>query len=145
MTSRLSGLAIAHVEFQPPWKQTSFWWLEDPELIDGRSRCYRFVGGSTRDFPRELVINHRLQVTRQFSAGQSVEGLLLGFSCDSIPATFSQGAMISTFLVLYDQFARPYRAPVELWTDRTTKNLRPARSGAKRKGRLLDKRDTIKS
>jgi len=115
--------------------------VEDPEVIDGLSRRYRLVGASTLDFPRDLVINHRLQVTRAFSAGESVEGFLLGFGCDPIPAEFSQGKMIRAFLVLYDQFARPYRAPVELWADRTTRNLSPVRSRAKRRGGLLDKRD----
>ena len=143
VTSKISGFAVSRIELEPPWKQTSFWWLEDPEVIDGPSRCYRFVGDSTLEFPRNLVINHRLQVTRPFSAGESVEGFLLGIGCDPIPAEFNQGKMIPSFLVLYDQFARPYRAPVELWADRTTRNLPAARSRAKRRGRLLDKRDPI--
>jgi len=143
VTSKISGFAVSNIELELPWKQTSFWWLEDPEVIDGPSRCYRFVGDSTLEFPRNLVINHCLKVTRPFSAGESVEGFLLGIGCDPIPAVFSQGKMIPSFLVLYDQFARPYKAPVELWADRTTKNLRPRRSSAKRKGKLLDKRDPI--
>ena len=144
VTSKMSSFAVSHIELELPWKQT-FWWLEDPEVIDGPSRCYRFVGDSTLEFPRNLVLNHRLQVTRPFSAGESVEGFLLGFGCDPIPAGFSQGKMIPAFLVLYDQFASPYRAPVELWADRTTKNLRPRRPSTRRKGGLLDKRDPIVS
>jgi hypothetical protein len=143
VTSKISAFAVSQVELELPWKQTFFWWLEDPEVIDGPSRCYRFVGDSTLEFPRNLVINHRLQVTRPFSAGESVEGFLLGTGCDSIPAEFCQGKMIPSFLVLYDQFARPYRVPVELWADRATKNLRPRRSSARQRGRLLDKRDPI--
>jgi hypothetical protein len=143
VTSNISGFAVSHIEFEPPWTQTFFWWLEDPVAIDGPSRCYRFVGDSTLEFSRDIVINHRLQVTRPFSAGESVEGLLLGISCDPIPEEFSQGKMIPSFLVLYDQNLRPYRAPVELWADRTRRNIRPARSGTKRKGGLLDKRDPI--
>jgi len=143
VTSKTAGFAVSYVELKLPWEQTYFWWLEDPEVIDGLSRCYRFVGDSNLEFPRNLVINHRLMVTKPFSAGESVEGFLLGIGCDSISAEFSQGKMIPSLLVLYDQFARPYKAPVELWADRTTKNLRPQRSSARRKGRLLDKRDLI--
>jgi hypothetical protein len=143
VTSKIAGFAVSYVELELPWKQTSFWWLEDPDVIDGPWRCYRFNGDSPLEFARNLVINHRLQVTRPFSAGESAEGSLLGIGCDPIPAEFSQGKMIPSFLVLYDQFARPYRAPVELWADRTTKNLRPRRSSARRKGKLLDKRDPI--
>jgi hypothetical protein len=142
VTSNISGFAVSHIELELPWKPGYFWWLEDPEVIDGPFRCYRFVGDATLDFPRSLVINHRLQVTRPFSAGESVEGFLLGTGCDPIPGEFSQGKMIPAFLVLYDQHARSYRAPIELWTDRTTKNLR-RRSSVRRKGGLLDKRDPI--
>jgi hypothetical protein len=143
VTSKISGFAVSHIELEPPWKQSSFWWLEDPEVIDGPSRCYRFVSDSTLEFPRNLVINHRLQVTRPFSAGESVEGFLLGIGCDPIPPEFSQGKMIPSFLVLYDQFARPYKAPIELWADRTTKNPRSGRPSTRRRGALLDKRDPI--
>ena len=143
VTSKVSGFTVSHIELELPWKQTFFWWLEDPEVIDGPSRSYRFVGDAILDFPRSLVINHRLQVTRPFSAGESVEGFLLGTGCDPIPEAFPQGKMIGAFLVLYDQFGRPYRAPIELCVDRTTKNLRPRRSSVRRKGGLLDKRDPI--
>jgi hypothetical protein len=143
ITSNISGFAVSHVELELPWKSTYFWWLEDPVVIDGPSKCYRFVGDDIVEFARELVINHRLEVTRPFSAGESAKGFLLGLGTDPIPAEFSQGRMIPAFIVLYDQTASPYRAPIELWADRTTKNLRPLRSSARRKGGLLDKRDPI--
>ncbi|MFY9731448.1 MAG: hypothetical protein WB723_18540 [Candidatus Acidiferrales bacterium] len=142
ITSRISGFAVSRVELELPWRQTYFQWLEDPLVIDGPSQRYRF-GDRSLEFKRELVINHRLQVTRPFSAGESAEGFLLGFGYDPIPARFSQGEMILAFLVLYDQFEHPYRAPVKLCTDRTTKDLRPRRSSARRKGALLDKRDLM--
>jgi hypothetical protein len=143
VTSKVSAFAVSHIELELPWKQTYFYWLEDPLVTDGRSKCYRFGGSGGLEFERDLVINHRLEVTRPFSAGESAKGFLLGFGHDSIPEDFSQGKMIGAFLVLYDQFARPYRAPVALWADRTTRNLRPRRSGVRRKGGLLDKRDPI--
>jgi hypothetical protein len=140
VTSKIAGFAVSHIELELPWKQTYLSWLEDPEVIDGPWRCYRFVGDSPLEFPRNLVLNHRLQVTRPFSAGESVEGFLLGIGCDPIPAEFSQGKMIPAFLFLYDQFARQYRAPIELWADRSTKNRRLRRSNARG---LFDKRDRI--
>jgi hypothetical protein len=143
VTSKVSGFAVSHIELEVPWKLTYFWWLEDPVVVDGPWRCYRFVGNEVLEFKRELVINHRLQVTRPFSAGESVEGFLLGIGCDPIPAEFCQGRTIPALLVLYDQFARPYRTSVDLWADRTTKNLRPRRSSARRKGALLDERDLV--
>jgi len=143
VTSNISGFAVSHIELELPWQQTYFYWLEDPLVIDGPSRFYRFGGMGGLEFKRELVINHRLEVTRPFSAGESAKGFLLGFGYDPIPAEFSQGKMIPAFVAIYDQSARSYRAPVELWADRTTRNLRPLRSSVRRKGGLLDKRDPI--
>jgi len=143
VTSKISGFAVSHIDLEPPWKQNHFCWLEDPVVIDGWSQCYRFVGNENLEFNRELVINHRLEVTRPFSAGESVKGFLLGFGYDPIPEKFSQGKMIPAFLILYDQFSRPYRVPIELCADRRTKNLRPRRSSVRRKGKLLDKRDPV--
>ena len=101
------------------------------------------VAGEVSNFERDLVINHRLEVTRPFSAGESAKGFLLGFGHDPIPAEFSQGQMIAAFLVFYDQYSRPYRVPVELWADRTGKTVRRPLAGVSRRGRLLDKRDVI--
>jgi hypothetical protein len=143
VTSNISGFAVSHIEIDLPWTQTSFYWLEDPLEIGGQSRCYRFCGDGVREFERELVINHRLQVTQQFSKGMSVKGFLLGFGFDAIPERFSQGQMIPALIVLYDQFAHPYRAPIELWADRTRKGLRRPQSSVARRGRLCDKRDVI--
>ena len=68
-----------------------------------------------------------------------MEGLLLGLGSEPIPEVFSHGRMILAFVDIYDQFARMCRVPVKLWADRSTRNIRTA--GARRKGRLLDKRD----
>lgn len=51
ITSRISGLAVSHIEFRPPWKQMYFWWLEDPEMTDGSSRRYRFRRPVDSRFP----------------------------------------------------------------------------------------------
>jgi hypothetical protein len=138
-TSRVSGFAVSHIELELPWEPTHVQWLEDPKVIDGPSRCYRFFGSQTLEFERNLVLNHRLKVTQRFSAGESAEGFLLGLGSEPIPEEHPHGKMIPAFVVIYDQFARMCRVPVRLWADR------PARSGARRKGRQLDKRDPIVS
>jgi hypothetical protein len=143
VTSRVSGFAVSHIEFELPWEHTHVQWLEDPKVIDGPSRCYRFFGNQTLEFERNLVLNHRLKRTHRFSAGESAEGLLLGLGSEPIPEVFSHGKMIPAFVVIYDQFARMCRVPVELWADRSTRQIRPARSGARRKGELFAKRDLI--
>jgi hypothetical protein len=141
VTSRVARFAVSHIELKLPWKQGYFYWLEDPDVIDGPSRCYRFSGNQNLEFERNFVLNHRLKVTRPFSAGESAEGLLLGLGSEPIPEVFSHGRMIPAFVDIYDQFARKCLVPVELWADRTARNTRPA--GARRKGGLFAKRDPI--
>jgi hypothetical protein len=143
VTSRVSGFAVSHIELKLPWDHTHVQWLEDPKVIDGRSRCYRFFGNETLEFERNLVLNHRLKRTQRFSAGESAEGFLLGLGSEPISEEYPHGKMIPGFVVIYDQFARMCRVTIELWADRSARSIRPARSGAKRKGKLFDKRDPV--
>jgi hypothetical protein len=141
ITSNISMFAISHFELKLPWEHDYIQWLEDPLVIDGPSKQYRFCGNDVLEFERNLVINHRLDVTRPFASGESAKGFLLGLGYDSIPAEFAHGAMIPAFLVIWDQHGRESQYPIKLWADRSQKNLRRPRS--RRKGGLLDKRDTI--
>jgi hypothetical protein len=143
VTSTVSGFAVSRIELKLPWEHTHVQWLEDPNVTIGPSRCYRFFGHQTLEIERELVLNHRLKVTRLFSIGESVEGLLLGIGSEPIPEEFPQGRMIPALVLIYDQIARQYQAPVKLWADRSTRNTNSAQVGAKRKGQLLDKLDKI--
>ena len=72
-----------------------------------------------------------------------MEGLLLGIGSEPIPEEFPQGRMIPALVLIYDQIARQYQAPVKLWADRSTRNTNSAQVGAMRKGQLLDKLDKI--
>lgn len=145
ITSRISGFAVSHIELKLPWEHTHVQWLEDPKLIVGPSQCYRFFGSQPLEIERELGLNHRLKVTRRFSLGESVEGFLLGIGFEPIPEEFPHGRMIPALVLIYDQIARQYQAPVKLWADRSTRNTRPAQVGERRKGQLLDKLDPIEN
>ena len=145
VTSKISGFAVSGIELKLPWKHTHVQWLEDPKLIVSRSLCYRFFGTETLEIERELVLNHRLKVTRLFSRGESAEGFLLGIGSEPIPEEYPHGKMIPAFVVIYDQFARMCRVPVKLWADRSTRNTKSAQVGEIRKGQLLDKLDTIEN
>jgi len=138
-----STLAISSFELKLPWEQTFFQWLEDPLVIEGISNCYRFYGGRQRlEFERTEVLNHKLTATVSFSAGQSVQGYLLGFG-DPMPPDIQHGATIPAFIIFYDQRGREFRAPLELWADRTETKLRPERLVAKRRRSIFDDRDVI--
>jgi hypothetical protein len=143
ITFNTSMFAISRFDLELPWAQPYILWLEDPLELDGPSRCYRFHGGDFLEFERDQVINHYANVRRTFSAGQSIQGFLLGTGSEPIPPAFAHGAEIPSFLHIYDQFGRKYRAPVKLRADRSMKDRRDWRSGIRRKGGLLDKRDPI--
>jgi len=142
VTSRVSGFAVSDIELKLPWEHTHVQWLEDPKVIDGRSRCYRFFGNETLEFERNLVLNHRLKRTQRFSAGESAEGLLLSLGSEPIPEEYPHGKMIPAFVVIYDQFGRMCQVTIQLWADRSARSIRRA-PGARPKGNLLAKRDPI--
>ena len=144
VTNSRSAFSISRFELELPWKEDCLQWLEDPLVIDGPSRCYRFVGPYTLEVERNQVINHHADVTRTFSRGESVKGFLLGYGFEAIPPGFPHGVMIPAFLNIYDQLGHKFQQTVKLWADRSTKKLRNTRC-VPRKGGLLDKRDPIRA
>jgi hypothetical protein len=142
ITNNRPTFAISRFDLELPWRESCLQWLEDPLVIDGPSRCYRFFGPDIPEFERTQVINHYADVTRTFSRGESVRGFLLGYGYEAIPPEFPHGAMIPAFLTLYDQLGRKFRVPLKLWADRRAKNRRRARS-VRRRGGLFDKRDPL--
>jgi hypothetical protein len=138
ITINLPKFAISDFGLEPPWKNDSFYWLEDPHQIDGTSRCYRFGSRDLPEFERGQVINHHADVRRVFSSGESLKGFLLGYGFDSIPARFRHGTIIPAFVIIYDQFGRNHRSPIELQAVRN--HTRPR---VLRKSSLLDHPDSI--
>ena len=67
-----------------------------------------------------------------------MKGFLLGYGFDPIPEQFRHGSMIPAFVIVYDQFGREYRSPVEL---QVVRNQTPPR--VLRKRNLLERRDPI--
>jgi hypothetical protein len=84
------------------------------------------------------VINHYADVKHIFPSGHSVKGFLLGYGFDPIPEQFRQGTMAPAFVIVYDQFGREHRSPVELQVVRN--QIQPR---VLRKRNLLEHRDPI--
>jgi hypothetical protein len=138
ITINLPKFAISAFGLEPPWKNDSFYWLEDPLQIDGTSRCYRFGSRDLPEFDRGQVINHRANATRILSSGESLNGFLLGYGFDSIPEQFRHGMMIPAFVIVYNQFGHEHRSLVELQAVRNR-----TRSQVLRMSSLLDHPDSI--
>lgn len=138
ITNRLASFAISDFGIQTPWATQYFRWLEDPLMIDGHSRRYRFGVRELPDFEREQVINHCADVRQILPCGHSLSGFLLGIGYETIPERFQHGMMVPAFVIVYDQFGHEHRSPVELQAIRN--HTRPR---VLRKSTLLDHPDSI--
>ncbi len=144
ITIKLPRFAISGFDLSLPW-QSYVWWLADPRDRAARPPVYRFDRDYILEYNRDQVLNQVADVRRLRSQGESLQGYLLGIGNDPIPEQFNQGAIIPAFLIVYDQYGDGHRSPLSLWTDRTGRYFRRARSGQARKGRLLDKLDPTRT
>lgn len=135
ITVNLPHFAISGFGLELPWKG-SVRWLDEPFEIDGSPKMYRFGGKYDPAFEKDEVLNHLADVERILSPGKSIEGALLAVGEEPITEQFPHGAMIPAFLIVYDQFGRPYRSPIKLWSDRSKRYLTKPRVEKRR--RLLD-------
>jgi hypothetical protein len=138
ITSRLPTFAISDFDIQTPWPTEYFRWLEDPLLIDGHSRRYRFGVPEVQDFERDQVINHYADVRHILRFGHSLSGYLLGIGHETIPERFQHGMMVPAFVIIYDQLGHEHRSPVELQAIRNR-----TRPRVLRKSTLLSRPDSI--
>lgn len=138
ITANQPTFAISAFSLEAPWKNDYFRCLEDPLQLDGPSRNYRFGVRDIPEFEREHVINHCADVTRMLPRGHSLKGFLLVVGSDPMPEQFRHGMMIPAFVIIYDQWGRDHRSPVEL---QAVRNL--TRPRVSRKSGLLDHPDSI--
>lgn len=135
------GYAISRFALQLPWVDSSFRLLDDPVEIGATWNVYRFPGTDALEFPRESVINHVSGLSRTWSRGECVKGLLLGIGSNSIPDDFRHGSEIPAFIIVEDQFETRSQAPISLWTDRSAKSSTPLRNKPRR--RLFERADWV--
>lgn len=131
--------AVAYFSLEVPWQDSSFRWLDDPVEIDAPWNVYRFPGTNALEFPRELVMNRVAGLSRMWSQGEFVKGLLLGFGSKSIPDNFRHGSLIPAFITVVDQFETPFSSSISLWTDRSARFSRYLRN--KPRQRLFEHAD----
>ncbi len=136
ITVLASTFAIASCDLELPWEKMGFRWLDDPLEIDERLTHYSF-SQKYYEFERKQVLNHRADVTRTLRRGQSIRGYLLGNDMAPIPDYIRNGSLFPATVIIWDQYGRQYRIPVELTATRREKYVRrPSRRGA-----LFDRRD----
>jgi hypothetical protein len=134
----LPAFAIWKWQLDLPWNDLQIQWLPDPLGIV-YDDMYQIPGWDVR-FARSEVINHRRALRR----GHGLDGLLLGFSFESIPALYQHGANIDASLVLISEMGRDFSTPVQLWANRIAKIDRK-QAKANRKGWLFENRDCVEN
>jgi hypothetical protein len=137
--------AIAGFGLALPWMRTPVIWLSDPADDDGPHNTYRFPGRHSPEFPREVAINHIANAQRNLSPGRCIEGLLLGYGLDSIPAYFQHGGDVVGNLVVIDQFGERHSAEISFWIDRSAKISSNKRSRPLRKSLFVRHAGSTKS
>jgi hypothetical protein len=125
-----------------PWEDPQFQWLADPSEYSSRDDMYQFPGCPTLKYPRSEVINHCKALRRS----RGLEGLLLAWSFESIPASYGHGATLNASIVLIDDMNHDFVTPVHLWVNRSALiDRKPANATTKNRRRIFDKRDPVSS
>jgi hypothetical protein len=130
-------------ELRMPWEDSLFSWLPDPretprrtsyyrikpngrrERIDAVSESYSFPGGAQLEYPRALVLNHRL-ANGVLAPGRPLRGLLLA-SGNRMPSGLLHGQWLEPTFSITSSRHVEYTAKVQLWIDRLQAKAKPAR------------------
>ncbi len=129
----LSAFSIWRWELDLPWKDPKFQWVPEPPEGKFPDNVYQIPGCERLIYPWDQVINHRHKLQR----GHGLDGLLLGFSFESIPDYYRHGENIDARLVLINDMERSFSKPVQLYVDRSAK-INRQRGEKKNRRRLLD-------
>ena len=131
-------------EIRTPWEDSLFNWLPDPretprrgsydrikrngrrERVDTVSDCYFFPGGAQLEYPRAVVLNHRLERV-VLAPGRPLYGLLLATG-NRMPPELRHGQRLELTFSITSSRHVEYTAKVQLWIDRLQAKTKPART-----------------
>ena len=131
-------------ELRIPWEDPFFHWQPDPretprriryyrtksngrrERIDTVSEAYFFPGGAQLEYPRALVLNHRLE-HGVLAPGRPLFGLLLATG-GRMPSELLHGQSLELTFSITSSRHIEYIEKVQLWIDRLQAKRKPART-----------------
>jgi hypothetical protein len=111
--------------------------IEDPAL--GRSCKLEYCLGDRSTFPRDQVLNHRLD-KKILRSGDVIEGWLLFGSFTPIPKHYVYRSMMPATLSMWDQFDEMSEVNVELYVGRSAN---PTLSRPSRRNSLFERSDGV--
>jgi hypothetical protein len=104
------------------WHDGQFRWLSDPFRASPRESNYSFPTPRSIEFPRGVVLNHRLGNAGKLNPGGSLEGLLLGAGEAPIPAEYHDRQTLKMRLFVFDSQSRCSALPFDLCVERRRHN-----------------------
>jgi hypothetical protein len=106
-------LFITNVILELPWTLTPVTWLPSVDPKGDKIKLYELPFEQLA-YPRDLVLNPRIDAHRALRRGDMIYGLLLGVSYEPLPARYRHGCEIMAPLTVYDQLDRPTLAQMRL-------------------------------
>jgi hypothetical protein len=84
-------------------------------ILNEEHNVYRFSPGP--EYPRDVVLNHRIGKCGTVNPGEPLEGVLLGYSATRIPSQYSHGFRLPLMLSILDGFDNPHTAQLFVQVD----------------------------
>ena len=103
-----------------PWQDPNLLFLSDTADRGARPHLY-VLPGTKIEYPRELVLNHRVSSKGGLRRGETMEGLLLAVGFTPIPDRFHHGDSVGSTVSVVDQFGYEHSSEIVLWIDRSAK------------------------
>jgi hypothetical protein len=112
------GLKVEKFDCCFDWP-TRLTWLGDPRIYSPEKQVYR-LPGSGREFPYEMVLNHRTGRLGNINPGETLEGICLAFrECRGLPDECFVGSVIQAELSIVDQHGREHVSEIKVEVDLT--------------------------
>jgi hypothetical protein len=111
---------------------------------DGNSMCRLGL----LQYPRNQVLNHRIDNSMRFVRGRVIEGVILATGANPIPEGCRHGLIVPIRLAFLDQNENEIRENAELFVDRLSKPKRkfvPRKSGLYDRGKMVPTSATVSS
>jgi hypothetical protein len=137
---RIIHLGSEPVRLVMPWSNFDFRLLPADEA---RALGFYKLAPCGRQFPIDVVVNHRLVAGRALRPGQAMEGLLLGEGTASTSLDFSERESVPVQLVINTERGETCELWVELRVNRFKIKQSAKNSSIKKRGRIFEKKDPV--
>ena len=98
------------------------------------------------EYPRDQVLNPRLQNSLRFQRGQMIEGVILATGVNPIPESYRHGQIVPIGLAFLDQNENQIRETADLFVDRLWKpkpKFSPRKTGLFDRGRVAPTQEPV--